>query len=129
MTNDGMTNGDGAARHSSFRHSSFFTPRLWAEWLAERGGALDAWLAGATVLDPTCGRGDLLLGLLGAAVRRGVAVRELPLRRLYGIERQPDLVRALVQACRREFGVEFPRPNLHRADFLRAAPDLRADVL
>src|SRR4029079_4019097 len=102
----------------------YFTPRPWAEWLAERAGVLDAWLNGATVLDPTCGRGDLLLGLLSAAVRRGVAASARRLRRLYGFERHPAFLRALVQTCRREFGVEFPHPNLHRTDFLRAAPDL-----
>src|SRR5205823_2094331 len=109
--------------------STVFTPRPWAMWLAERGGIVDAWLAGATVLDPTCGRGGLLLGLMAAAVRRGRAVPELPLRRLFGVEREPAYLRELVRDCRREFGVEFPRENLDCTDFLGDPPRRRADVL
>ena len=106
-----------------------FTPRAWAIWFAEGAGVVDAWLNGATVLDPTCGRGDLLTGLLAAGLRRGVPARELPVRRLYGIEREPAFLRELSRDCRREFGVAFPHENLHAADFLLAPPRLRADVL
>jgi hypothetical protein len=115
--------------HASRITHHFFTPRPWAVWLAETSGTLDAWLNGATVLDPTCGRGDLLLGLVAAAVRRGRPARELPLRRLFGVEREPRLLRELVRDGRREFGVEFPRENLHCTDFLLDPPHLRADVL
>jgi hypothetical protein len=107
----------------------FFTPRRWAIWLAERSGTLNAWLNGATVLDPTCGRGDLLFGLVAAALRRGRSVRELPLRRLYGVERESSFLQALVRNCRREFDVEFPRENLHCTDFLQRPPRLRADAI
>lgn len=106
-----------------------FTPRRWAVWLAETSRALDVWLDGGTVLDPTCGGGGLLFGLVAAAVRRGRPARELPLRRLYGVEREPTHLRALVRDCRREFGVEFPRENLHCADVLLAPPRLRVDAL
>jgi hypothetical protein len=116
-------------QHSALSTQHFFTPRPWAVWLAERSGALDAWLGGAAVLDPTCGRGDLLFGLVEAARRRGRPVRELPLHRLHGVEREPAFLRELVRAARREIGVELPREHLHCADFLRAAPALRADVL
>jgi hypothetical protein len=71
----------------------------------------------------------LLLGLLAAAVRRGSSARELPLRRLYGIEREPEFLRALVRDGRREFGVDFLRENLHRTDALLHPPRLRADAI
>jgi hypothetical protein len=119
----------GSTQHSALSTQHFFTPRRWAVWLAETSGTLDAWLAGATVLDPTCGRGDLLFGLVAGAVRRGHSVHELPLRCLFGIEREPSFLRALVRDCRREFGVEFPRQNLRCTDFLLAPPQLQADAL
>jgi hypothetical protein len=106
-----------------------FTPRPWAIWLAQETGTLHAWLDGATVLDPTCGRGDLLLGLLSAAVRRGIPTTELPVQRLCGIEREPEYLRRLVLDCREEFGIAFPAENLHCTDFLSAAPSLRTDLL
>ena len=107
----------------------YFTPRRWACWFAEESGIVDAWLNGATVLDPTCGRGDLLLGLMAAAIGRGLAVRELPVRRLFGVEREPALLQESIRNCRREFGVEFPRENLHATDFLLNPPLLRANVI
>jgi hypothetical protein len=59
-----------------------------------------------------------------------VPPRALPLRRLFGVEREPAFLRALARACRREFGLEFPRENLFCADFLRTAgPAVGADVL
>jgi hypothetical protein len=118
-----------SSQYSVLSSQHFFTPRPWAAWLAERSGALDAWLGGATVFDPTCGRGDLLFGLIAAARRRGWAVRELPLHRLVGVEREPAFLRELVRTARREFGVELPREHFHGTDFLRAAPPLRAGVL
>jgi hypothetical protein len=106
-----------------------FTPRPWAVWLAATGGALDAWLSGATVLDPTCGRGDLLLGLLAGARRRGLPPRDWPVHRLCGIEREPAFLRQFVRQARTEFDVEWPRDRLICADFLQSAPNARADVL
>jgi hypothetical protein len=118
-------NPQGSTQHSALS-TKHFTPRPWAIWLAERSGTLDAWLAGATVLDPTCGRGDLLLGLMAAAGRRR---RELPVGRLFGIEREAAYLQELVRTCRQEFEVEFPRENLCCGDFLGDPPPWRADVL
>jgi hypothetical protein len=115
--------------HSVLSTQHFFTPRPWAIWLAEGSGIVEDWLNGATVFDPTCGRGDLLLGLLAAARRRGLKLDELPVSRLHGVEREPAFLRALVRDCRREFGFEFPRENLHAADILRDPPQFRADAL
>jgi hypothetical protein len=123
-----VRNFDTAARASVTR-VDHFTPRPWAVWLAERSGALDAWLDGATVLDPTCGRGDLLLGLMAAAVRRGHPAKTLQVGRLLGIEREAEHLRALAAECQSEFGIAFPTENLFHADFLKRPPALRADFL
>src|SRR6267154_2187050 len=116
------------SQHSGLSTQHFFTPRPWAIWLAECSGIVDAWLGGATVFDPTCGRGDLLLGLMAAGLRRGWPAPELPISRLHGVEREPAFLRDLVRDCRSEFRIEFPRENLHATDVLCAPPRFRADV-
>ena len=63
---------------------------------------------------------------MAASMRRG---RELPIGRLFGIEREPAFLQELVNDCSREFGVEFPRENLSCGDFLRDPPLWRADLL
>ena len=106
----------------------FYAPP-WAIWLGESSGIVDAWLAGATVLDPTCGRGDLLLGLIATAMRRGWPAHELPVWRLFGVEREAPFLRALVDNCRREFGLEFPQENLRNVDILTGSLHLRVHAL
>jgi hypothetical protein len=117
------------AASASAKGADHFTPRQWSAWLAERSGAAQAWLNGAAVLDPTCGRGDLLLGMMAAAVGSGRPAKTLPVQRLFGIERTAQHLRALAAGCRREFGVAFPTENLFHCDILRNSPSLRADVL
>jgi hypothetical protein len=119
----------GFARRSTHSIHHFFTPRSWALWIAEGSGIVNDWLAGATVLDPTCGRGDLMFALMAGAIRRGWPAHELPIRRLFGVEREPAFLRALARDCRREFGVDFPRENLHASDILVQPFYFRADIL
>ena len=44
----------------SLKIGAVFTPLRWAEFAIERFGLFERWLAGATVLDPTMGEGNLL---------------------------------------------------------------------
>ena len=74
---------------------------------------MDAWLGGATVLDPTCGRGDLLFGLMSAALAPGI-VNEFAAESACSVSSASrHFFAQLVDECRREFGVEFPPENLH----------------
>lgn len=105
------------------------TPRPWAAWALAESGTVAAWLAGATVLDPTCGTGEFLRALVAVARVRGAEVGDRELRRLYGVERQPEFLRALVGRARAEFGLEWPRENLFAGDFLRDATPWRVHRL
>jgi hypothetical protein len=117
----------GTAAADPADRTTIATPRVWADWALRETGTLDAWLAGATVLDPTCGRGEFLLALVSAARARGVSVGGRELRRLFGVERRPEFLWAVVGRARAEFDLEWPRENLWAGDFLHAAPAWRVD--
>jgi|GEM_PF-4381660 len=106
-----------------------FTPRNWADWLVTRYDLVETWLAGATVLDPTCGDGALLLALAAGALRRGVQPEALPVQRLYGVERESTAVAALLARFRREIGTTPPRANIRTADLLLTTPAFCAHVI
>ncbi len=101
-----------------------FTPLRWARWVVEEHGVLAAWLAGATVLDPTAGDGAFLEALVAAALEAGVARDALPVDRLYAIERDASLLPALRARLRERYGVSIPPENLIAGDVL----DQRAPV-
>jgi hypothetical protein len=106
-----------------------FTPSKWASWLITRNKIADAWIDGATVLDPTCGEGQFLLSLIDAAIHKGHSVQKLPLKNLFGIERHQKHLQSFLERCKTYFGVDFPNSNLQCSDLLLDRPSLQADVL
>lgn len=106
-----------------------FTPSKWTAWLIERNRVLDAWLAGKSVLDPTCGDGEFLFSLVQAALKRGLHLSELPIARLFGIERDPIHLETFIRRFQGAFNKEFPRDNLFCCDLLLDNPEVKADVL
>lgn len=106
-----------------------FTPSKWATWLINRNRIDDAWIDGATILDPTCGEGQFLLSLIDAAIHRGFSVQNLPINNLFGIERNEKYLRAFLARCKQCFGIDFPESNLQCSDLLLDRVRLKADIL
>ncbi len=101
-----------------------FTPLAVARDIVETHGILSAWLAGASVLDPTAGDGSFLEALVSLAVERGLAHNRLPLNRLFAVERDAAQLASLATRLRDRFGVKLPARNLIARDLfdLRDGP-------
>ncbi|NIZ18638.1 hypothetical protein [Entomospira culicis] len=65
-----------------------FTPSYWAQFAAQTSGIYQAWLDGASVLDPFMGEGALLLALIDLAIKDNIPVAEIPIHRLFGFDWQ-----------------------------------------
>lgn len=108
---------------------AIFTPLNWGTWAAKKWKLTDQWLNGSTVLDPTCGDGRLLEALIRDALNKGVPAGELPLHRLFGIEREENFLDDFRSRLKSELGIRFPEKNLVHADFLTGKHSLRCDIL
>jgi hypothetical protein len=113
----------------TFQIGRVFTPLPWAMWLIETTGAFRAWLAGATVLDPTCGDGVFLEAFVALARRDGVSIPRDALARLHGVEIvAADRARAL-ERIRTRYGAKLAGRNIRTADFITATFPGRYDIL
>jgi hypothetical protein len=113
----------------SFNIGRVFTPLPWAIWLIEVSGALQAWLAGASVLDPTCGEGAFLEAFIAAARREQIPVSRDAVARLHGIEIVAADKRRLLERVSARYGVELVEDNIRTADFIMADIPGRYDVI
>lgn len=106
-----------------------FTPVAWAEWLIDRWGIYDAWIAGATVCDPTAGRGAFALALLRLADSRGANITREHLSRVTLIELHSDHLLAFKRTALQDFGVDFPQSQLLACDVITNTPSAQYDIL
>jgi hypothetical protein len=106
-----------------------FTPLPWAMWLIEVTGAFRSWLAGASVLDPTCGDGAFLEAFVALARREGVDIRRDALARLHGVETVAADKGRLIERLTVRYGVKLPGANITTADFITAKIPGRYDVI
>lgn len=104
-----------------------FTPLYWGRFAVERFGIADAWLAGASVVDPTMGEGQLLEALLQAGIARGHRPEELPWDRLSGVEIEESFIRRARERFAAEYGLEMDGRFIHGDVFTAAVP--RADIV
>src|SRR5688500_13819191 len=98
------------------KRTQVFTPLPLARWAAAEHGIVDAWLARATVLDPTAGDGALIEALIEVALARGLAAGMIPLARLRGWDRDAALVAAGRQRIEERYGIRLPVEALRAAD-------------
>ena len=106
-----------------------FTDEAWCRWLLERAGALDVWLSGGRVCDPTAGEGAFALALCGMAVERGAALTDALLERLSLIEIEPRFLDAFRRKFRRRFVRGYPESSLHCQDVITSPHQGQYDIL
>ncbi len=106
-----------------------FTPLQWAEWLLERWGIYDAWIAGASICDPTAGRGIFALALLRLASLRGECLSPELLSRITLIELHAKHLASFKNDVSQQFAVDFPPSQLVVRDVILDPPSTRFDYL
>jgi hypothetical protein len=106
-----------------------FTPVIWAEWLIKTWCVYDAWVGGASVCDPTAGKGVFALALLRLARSANVDITQDLLSRLTLIEIQPSYLEEFKWKVKLEFGIEFPSEQLLVRDVIKYPPDTQYDIL
>jgi len=106
---------------------AFFTPEKWAIKIVEN--IFDAWLDGATVLDPTAGDGSFIKAFLKIAKQKNVKLTDERLRRLYGIELNRDYVTDFFLTTKKQFDIDFPKNNFLQGDILFQNKEIKADIL
>lgn len=106
-----------------------FTPLSWAQWLICESGAYAAWENGATVLDPTAGRGVFLESFIATAVSRGRALKPSDIDRLHAIEIVEADKKLFLARISQIYDIDFPADNFVTADFLTFSTPIKFDVL
>jgi hypothetical protein len=106
-----------------------FTPLKWATWALQETGTFQAWLEGASVLDPTAGNGVFLRAMLGLAKEQDIAVSAPMLARLHGVEREALFVEDFFALAKADFDIDFPPEHFVCADILLDAPPVQTDII
>lgn len=117
------------SRARSSHIGQVFTPLDVARHIVESQGILSAWLAGASVLDPTAGDGSFLEALVSLGIEHGVERDRLPLDRLFAVERDAPLLASLTARLRARFGVRLPPGSLVARDLFDLRDGPVADLL
>ena len=95
-----------------------FTPVSWAEWCLLGNGVYDAWRNGATIFDPTFGKGSFFKALMNIAQQRHDTVTVNDLGRLYGVEIVATDKFSFLAEFSSLYSLKFPESNLIEGDFL-----------
>lgn len=105
------------------------TPLRWAKWLVRESGFVSKWAAGATICDPTAGRGVFASAMLDVASEDGLDVNDAMLSRLFLVEREAAFLREFHESFRLKYNRAFPEQNTMRADIVLENPRRRFDFL
>ncbi len=105
------------------------TPLQWGEYFAQHCHIARAWLAGKSVLDPTCASGNLLESLVVTAIKMGFSIDQLPLHNLYGVECDGEKLAQLYAKFDTKFGIKFPQNNIIHGDFITDTIPFCCDIL
>jgi hypothetical protein len=105
------------------------TPLRWAKWLVRESGFVSKWAAGATVCDPSAGRGVFVNALIDVAGEDEIEVDDRMLSRIFLIERESAFLREFSESFRLKYDRVFPEENTISADLVLETPRRRFDFL
>lgn len=105
------------------------TPLRWAKWLVRESGFVSKWAAGATICDPTAGRGMFASAMLDVASEDGLDVNDAMLSRLFLVEREAAFLREFHESFRLKYNRSFPKQNTMCADIVLENPRRKFDSL
>ena len=105
------------------------TPLRWAKWLVRESEIVSKWTAGATVCDPTAGRGIFINALIDVANEEGIEVDDSMLSRLFLIERESAFLREFYESFQLKYNRLFPNQNAVCADIVLENPQRKFDFL
>jgi hypothetical protein len=109
---------DSIHENKKLRVGDIFTPLLWGGFAATTFGIYKKWLNGASVFDPTMGEGNLLESLVSCGLSEGIALKKLPINRLYGNEINEDYYQLALKKFR-DLYQEDMSGNFSNADILQ----------
>lgn len=105
------------------------TPLRWAKWLVREGGFVSKWAQGATICDPTAGRGVFAHALVDVASEAGMDVDGEMLSRLFLIERESAFLREFHESFQFKYRRAFPKQNTICTDIVLENPSRKFDLL
>ena len=105
-----------------------FTPAKYVEWCLETFRIYDAWRKGASLIEPTCGKGIFFLTLMDIAQQRGDRVTQQDLDRLIGIELKTSYKNEFLEKFSNRHGIDFPDKNFITLDFLSYESEKKFDI-
>ena len=108
---------------------AFFTPDDQADFMVRQYGLHQKWAEGASILDPTAGKGSLLESLIRVCREDGVPLTNPMLGRLKGIEREGEFSRNFNRRIRNSYGIEFKSNPIQTGDIMLEKSNFRADIL
>lgn len=106
-----------------------FTPLPWAEWLIEKWGVFDSWCDGASICEPTAGRGAFALALFHIARNKGVDITPQMLARLSLVDIRSANLDFFREKAARDYGIDLPWSRLMVKDVITEALPYEYDIL
>lgn len=106
-----------------------FTPPKWADFAVAKFGLFDRWIKGASIFDPTMGRGDLLFTLIEHGIKKGESIKNLPVDNLYGTELNSEFFDSLFVAAKDRYGITLSRKNFINEDIFFLQKNVQYDVV
>ena len=105
------------------------TPLRWAKWLVRENELASKWAAGATICDPTAGRGVFVNALVDVANENDVEVDDKMLSRVFLVEQEVEFLREFHDSFQFKYNRCFPARNTVCADIVLENPGSRFDLL